>query len=181
MASLLKQLLQCLGPKPWPKVLLQKLLLQSATPRSLLDINALSDLIRLCIEQFNKTFFIFDAIDELESRADRACLFDFLDAARTWNGDVKILLTSPPHISLNQLQKSAQILSMAVSDADLKIYIRYQIKYRQFGLDLENEIIAQILSAADGMYYLMLLLIIEGSCLSRTTLLQSCARSLRLE
>jgi hypothetical protein len=148
----LLHLLQCLGTNPWPKTLFDKLQISSSKPRSRLDIASLLQLMRLCTQQFEKIFFIFDSLDELENHADRTQLLEFLDETLKWNREIKILLTSQPHISLDKLEISAQILEISPHIADLTTYIREKIKHRKFGPHFENEIVAKTLAGADGMY-----------------------------
>lgn len=152
LISLVKQLLEYLGPKAWPEQLLEKLQSKNASTRGLLNIHNLSQLLTLCAQQFTKTFLIFDALDEFENSSDRRKLFALLNDARKRNPGIKIFVTSPPHLSVNGCLDTAKVLSVEAHIDDIEIYIRNHLEYSGYDPRIVDEIVAKILASADGMY-----------------------------
>jgi hypothetical protein len=145
---LLKQLLHCLGSRPWPGEVLERL----KTKRS--ESIGTRDILRflfLCANQFSRVFFIFDALDECEDQAARWKLLDFLKAARELGPKVKTLITSRPQLPAHEPLRSAESISIVAHDSDLELFIRTGIEHKCYKPAMQQEIVSKLVSNADGM------------------------------
>lgn len=151
LANLLKQLLQLFKPN-LPNELKRDLNALQANIGSYQD-NA-TDYIQLILRAANyfpTVFFIFDALDECEKNGLRWELLDCINALQNGGTNVKILITSRPHISLERLSSPPESIAIRANISDIECYIRAKLDlYHRMSAGLKEEIVKRLTSTAEG-------------------------------
>ena len=152
-SSLLRQLLGCFGPNPWPTDI-QKSLNRSCDSRRALDIRELVSLIHRCSKHFEVVFLVFDALDECDDLILRWKVIDFIDSSLRSEQNFRVLLTSRPQLSLNDRLGCSITVDIIAHAADIEKFIRDHLQYvgRRFSTSLKEEIVNTLVGKADGMY-----------------------------
>jgi len=147
LSALLKQLLNVLNPQDWPTEIVERL--HGARVNNM-NIENISRLILLCAQRFPKIYLLFDAVDECEAPNSRWKLLQFINKVLR-ELTIKVYITSRPCVSLISNRTRAVVFSVEAQSADIEIYIRSKIQHQHYAPSLENEIVAKLVSQADGM------------------------------
>ena len=107
-------------------------------------------LILRAAKYFTTVFFIFDALDEWERNGARRELLHCINAIQT-GGNVKILVTSRPHISLGGILRDMESIEIRTNMSDVERYIRATLNsYDHIGARFKEEVVARLTSMPAG-------------------------------
>ena len=101
------------------------------------------------VKYFTVVFFLFDAIDEWERDGARGELLKCIRALENGAANVKVLITSRPHISLENIFESLESIEVRTNVSDVKTYIRAKLHSR-VNAAVEEEIVTQLTASADA-------------------------------
>lgn len=122
-----------------------------------LERGDISQILKAVLQQLNRSFLCFDALDELEPRTR----FELLGVLGTEFGTAHIFLTGRPHIQseVNRaLQAQLDPMHITADQGDIRAYLIHEIEEdKKINPDdmndqLKEEILAEITGKASGMY-----------------------------
>jgi hypothetical protein len=107
-------------------------------------------LILRCSEFFTTVFFIFDALDECLEAGSRKNLVTSITAIQNGGKNIKVLITSRPHLAWETSFSVAETLELRSHVDDRKLYIRSELEmYTHIPDMLKTEIEMALLSRPD--------------------------------
>ena len=153
-ANLLKQLLQRLEQTGLPPDIHQSLdKFQSNIRVHHMDVTEYIQLILSASKYFLSVYLVIDALDECHNSAFRRNLLTAINQIRDGTNNLKILISSRPHISLENSFPSTEILEIRASASDLEKYARAKLEtYSHISETLKTKILTDLLSKTDGTY-----------------------------
>ena len=151
LASLLTQLLHAFRSEMPDDVKYEFNAMQADLQSYRINSNIYIRLILRAARYFPTVFLIFDALDEWERNGPRWQLLDCMKTLQKDGANVKILITSRPHISLKNIFVSMESIEIRAQVSDIELYIREKLgPYDHFGDALKERIVAQLTSTAKG-------------------------------
>ncbi|KAJ6476661.1 ankyrin repeat-containing domain protein [Mycena vitilis] len=127
---------------------------EKKTKPSLLQIQ---EAVRSAISQWTKVYIVVDAVDEYPEYPRNV----LMDSLVTFGPTVNLMFTSRPHIDLNLMVPSVEMLEIRANADDIRSYVDEQIrrssrllKHLNTRPELRQEIHSKILSSVDGMFLL---------------------------
>ncbi|RPA76766.1 hypothetical protein BJ508DRAFT_181265 [Ascobolus immersus RN42] len=130
---------------------------------TLKSLNAIRETLEHIIQHFNRVFIVVDALDELTDGEDgRDALVEALQTVALQSQRVSILVTSRPLPGITELFKNNPAIDIVATDSDLTGFITSRISNgsrrlkKIIGNDqlLQKEVIAKVLTSANGMFLL---------------------------
>ena len=151
-ANLLKQLLQRLEPTGLPSDINQSLdQFQSSIRAHHMDVTDYVRLILSASKYFVSVYLVVDALDECLSGGFRRNLLTAINQIRDGANNLKILISSRSHISLENSFPSTENLEIRASASDLAKYARAKLEtYSHIPETLKTKILTDLLSKTDG-------------------------------
>lgn len=154
LANLLKQLLQRLEQSGLPSDINQSLdKFQSSIRAHHMDVTDYVQLILRASKYFVSVYLVIDALDECHSGGFRRNLLTTVNQIRDGANNLKVLISSRPHISLENSFPSTENLEIRASASDLAKYSRAKLEtYSHIPETLKTKILTDLLSKTDGTY-----------------------------
>jgi hypothetical protein len=160
LANLVKQLCRSFDPSPVPKDLKsmlqdigQKFRAHQIAPKDYVDF------ILRCAKYFPSVFILFDALDECDL-GPRWKLLNSIKDIHHGGKNIKILITSRDHITLEHGFASHLSFDIKAHHSDLESFVRAKLEFDthiQVPAKFKSQIVKELLSKADGTYSPLLL------------------------
>ena len=151
LASLLKQLLRAFKSDLPDDVKYELNVMQADLQSYRINWSNYIRLILRAARYFPTVFLIFDALDEWERNGPRWQLLHCMKTLQKDGTNVKILVTSRPHISLKNFFVSMESIKIRAQVSDIEMYIREKLEpYDHLGDGVKKRIVAQLTSTAKG-------------------------------
>ncbi|KAJ6474489.1 hypothetical protein C8R47DRAFT_710341 [Mycena vitilis] len=125
-------------------------------PRTRPSLDAHLDALRSVVEEFHRVLILVDALDEYpEQQRD-----DLVRLLSSLGGGVNLMLTSRPHIAIQQGPSPFKTMEIRATDRDIRRYLQGQMKCPRLSKhiakcpDLRDAIEKEIIQGCDGMFLL---------------------------
>jgi len=154
LGSLLRQLL---ATAPFVPEAITTLLESRQKKDQRVEVGDISQMLKILLPQLRCSFICLDALDELEPRTRLA----LLSALRTEFGTVRLFITGRPHVQPEvdtTLQTQLEAMHLTADKGDIRGYLTHEIEQDKkinpgdMNDELQEEILEEITSKADGMY-----------------------------